>query len=256
MVHQPQTTSKIEKEENFNQKSTNLKLLIPILIKPKTIIFTLVYTVVFVFGFEVILLVLKYSFNYNSGLFNMIEGFFDFNKEANFPTLISTILLLFASTILFFIYKAVLVKKIYWLFLSALFMFLCLDEAAQIHEKFDKLKSRIDVLENSSLAHAWVLPYLALIIFVIIFLKGFLLSLPYKTKNLFILSGAIFVFGAIGLEIIQGQLSILSGGHETLTLDILYCIEELCEMSGVILFIWALLKYIAPNESCISITIT
>jgi hypothetical protein len=189
----------------------------------------------------------------NSAMFIIIYRLFDFNKEANIPTLFSTILLLFASLTLLFIYKTAVSKRKYWLFLSGLFLFLCIDEAAQIHENFDKLKSRVDILSESPLWHVWILPYLALIVFLGIFLKGFIISLPSKTRNLIILSGVIFVGAAAGLEIIEGQLAVLNAGVNNIALELLYGLEEVCEMSGVTIFIYALLDYIASKNSSISI---
>ena len=199
-------------------------------------------------------ILLKYYWNINSAVFAIIYRFFDFNSEANIPTFFSSALLLFASLILFFIKTAVANKNKYWYFLSALFLFLCVDEAAQIHENFDKLKSRIPVLTESILSHVWVLPYIILVVLLGVFLKNFLFSLPSKTRNLMILSGIVYVCGAIGLEIIEGQLYVSSNhGSSTLVLDLLYCIEEVCEMSGTTIFIYALLDYIAPKNSPISI---
>jgi len=238
-----------------SQKDNRLNLTNTFSINPDTILRILVYILLLLLGIELTLLFFTYYLNYNTRLFTLIQGFFDFDKEANFPTLFSTLLLLFASLLLLFIYKSASSKKIYWLFLSGLFMFLCLDESAQIHEKFDKIKSRVDLIDNSALAHAWVLPYSALVIFLIIFLRNFLLSLPANTRNLFIVSGVIFVTGALGIEIIEGQLKVLNGGMDNLTLNLLYCAEETCEMAGVILFIWALLRYIASNTPSISIRI-
>jgi len=241
-VHLDKTVSD-KKDSFFSQVSFNSKNIV-------RIILLLISTLLII---ELALLYLKYYLNFNAPLFRIIEGFFDFDKEANFPTLLSSVLLLFASLTLLFLYKTAPTKKYYWLLLSSLFLFLCFDEATQIHEKFDKIKSRLEPLNDSILVHVWVLPYLLLILLLIFFLKSFIFNLPAKTRNLFILSGIIFVGGAVGLEIIEGQLKVLNQGEDNLTLDVLYCIEEVCEMIGVTIFIYALLDYIAPKRSSIFI---
>ena len=63
---------------------------------------------------------------------------------------------------------------------------------------------------------------------------------------LFILSGGIFVAGAIGLELI-GALQDDSIGKENLVYCLLYSAEETLEMLGIATFIFALLRYISDQ---------
>ena len=68
-----------------------------------------------------------------------------------------------------------------------------------------------------------------------------------------IFSGFIFVGGAIGVEMIHDLLKVQNGGSENLYLKLLICLEETCEMTGVAIFIYALLNYITPKNSSITI---
>ncbi|MCH6258321.1 hypothetical protein MLD52_17295 [Puniceicoccaceae bacterium K14] len=63
---------------------------------------------------------------------------------------------------------------------------------------------------------------------------------------LFVSSGLIYVSGAIGFELIAGKYD-EQFGEETLMYSFLYTCEELLEMFGVALFIYALLVYIVDH---------
>ena len=66
---------------------------------------------------------------------------FSFGGEGNFPAFFSAVLLLIASALFGVIGRCVRAvegaKSGYWMALAGVFMFLTLDEAAQIHEKLD-----------------------------------------------------------------------------------------------------------------------
>jgi hypothetical protein len=202
------------------------------------------------------LILLKYFWILNSGPFSRIDRLFNLNIESNIPTFFSALLLLFASLLLFFIFKTFSRKKSTWLLLSGLFMFLCIDEAAQIHENLNKINLKTDFFNKDVLKHVWVVPYLILVISLAIFLKGFILHLPVKTRNLFLFAGVIFVGGAAGLEIVEGQLKVYYGNSDFLSMELLYWLEETLEMAGVTLFIYALLDYVAPNGTNILVKVT
>lgn len=72
------------------------------------------------------------------------------------------------------------------------------------------------------------------------------MRLPARTAFLFVVSGAVYVGGAIGFELIGGYYA-KANGVENLTYSMISTVEESLEMSGVIVFIYALLKYIADN---------
>lgn len=202
----------------------------------------------------------SYYFHY-LGYQNSFSAFyvklFDLNTEGNLPTLFSTLLLLSASALLFliFIKSRISADKshLYWLFLSGLFMFLALDESLQIHEKVTNM---INLIGNEGevkaiterpgfLRYVWVVPYLGLVVVLFFVLYRFLWKLPSATRNLFLLSGGMFVGGAVGLEFLEGYYdSTLGSNFYTV---ILYTIEEGLEMGGVVIFIYALLKFLAGN---------
>lgn len=132
----------------------------------------------------------------------------------------------------------------FWLTLGGIFVFLSYDEAAEVHESLTFV-TRGYLPENTMdfLYWAWVVPYALFIIAVVSVFAGFLWRLPRRTAYLFVAAGSIFVLGAVGMELLNSYFY-LNEGEESLQLSIVTTIEELMEMLGIVLFIYAILNYI------------
>ncbi|MBA5763113.1 hypothetical protein H2O73_12195 [Vibrio sp. 404] len=181
---------------------------------------------------------------------------FDFNAERNVPTFFSGFMILVCSALLYLIaveHKKEQLSSIPWFGLSFIFLFLSFDEIVSVHETFT-VPVRETFETSKLLYYAWVLPYgVALAIFVVTYSK-FLLKLPKKTMALFVLSGSIFVIGAIGFEMLGG------GQAETLGIDntlyfIFYTCEEFLEMLGIAIFLYSLLLYITTDAKSLEIAV-
>lgn len=178
----------------------------------------------------------------------LITKLFDFNLEANLPTFFSSLVLLGNGILLLLIgarYKNLRKPFRHWFGLSFVFCFLALDEMIQIHEQ---LRAPVEALLNTKgvLYFAWFIPYAILTILLGLAYIKFMLRLPRIVFKLFILAAVLFLSGAIGLEIIGGMHAEVHG-EETSTYYLLYTIEELLEMSGSIVFFYALLVYITTQ---------
>ncbi|MCO5723344.1 hypothetical protein [Robiginitalea marina] len=57
-----------------------------------------------------------------------------------------------------------------------------------------------------------------------------------------VVSGIIYVSGAIGIELLEGREAV-THGFESPGFKVLYTLEESLEMGGLILFLYALLSY-------------
>ena len=180
----------------------------------------------------------------------LISHYFNFDQEANFPSLYSALALGFCSYLLAIIsifkkaQKARYAK--HWKTLSLIFLFLALDEACSIHELF------IPVLRGAMNAKGifyftWVVPAFFLLIVFLVAFRNFIKNLPKKTKTLFILAGTIYVAGALGMELVGGYIA------DTMGYNTFYgmaaTIEELLEMLGIVIFVNGLLSYIQSNLS-------
>lgn len=161
------------------------------------------------------------------------------NEEQNLPTFFSVMNLLFVCILLLGISFSLKGKRYFkhWVGLSMIFFYLSLDEFVGIHER---VGLRISNLIGSDIGgYLWVVPFsILLIIFAIIYLP-FLLSLPVKYRNLFFLSGFIYVMGGLGLEIWGAKLHFAESAYYSVE----FILEESMEMLGVILFVYSLLLY-------------
>lgn len=182
---------------------------------------------------------------------------FNVDKEMNIPTLYSSCAMIVASLLLSLI-AYIHAKKhdtyLAWAGLSAIFLFLALDEMTEIHEMLVGL-IRNSLNTSGVLYFAWVIPYaVLLLIFVLTYFK-FLLRLPTRTRNLFILSGVTYVTGALGFELIGGQISQLYGIN-SLNYAVSYTIEETLEMLGIAFLIYTICSYIGEQFPQLTVKIS
>lgn len=194
-----------------------------------------------------------------SSIGRLIAHYFDFNGESNFPTLFSFLLLLTASVLLLIISLHPLKSsnksdKRCWRLLSGVFFFLATDEFVQLHENFNRFIRLITGGDlPAALYYAWVVPYSLGLVVLLLMLKDFLLALPLRIRALFFLSGLIYVLGAIGLETLEAYFDVIQG-RDGRKAALLCTLEELLEMDGVILFIYALLCHLLWNCSSVCVS--
>jgi len=197
------------------------------------------------------------SFYLGHGRLHGLIALFNFDSEKNIPTLYSSLALLFSSallSIIAFIHKRNGSAYYYWLGLAIIFLFLSIDETSSIHERLI-IPVRESLHTSGALFFAWVIPYgIALIIFIATYLK-FLIGLPKKIMVLFIISGATFVSGAIGFELLGGWQADLSGTDNNLVYSIFYTCEESLEMLGIVIFIYTLLTYMVSQFKPLTLTV-
>jgi hypothetical protein len=172
---------------------------------------------------------------------------FNTNNEANAPTYFSDLILLFAAVLLALIAAAKRRMKDrfarHWAALSAVLLYMSVDEACQIHEYWGEytsfLKGHLGLLNGFS----WVVVGSVVALAVGLTFLRFLLSLPRQCKTTFLAAGFFYVVcGAIGGEVFSALTPILKG-HHRLGYAVVETLEEFCEMSGIVILIWGLLTY-------------
>lgn len=131
--------------------------------------------------------------------------------------------------------------KWHWYFLALLFLLLSFDEFCGIHEKVSSaLGSRMD---NSGLLYfAWAAPAGILSLVGLVAYLPFIRSLPPRIGVLFLLSAALFLSGAVILEMFGGSVAEVEG-VESVRYRILTNMEEGLELAGTLAFIYGLLRY-------------
>lgn len=180
----------------------------------------------------------------------LISIYFNFDQEGNLPSFYSALTLGFCSYLLAMIatYKRNIRGKYvkHWKGLSFIFLFLAIDEACSIHELLIPILRGVMNAEGW-LYFPWVIPAFCLVIVFLIVFRKFIFALPDKTKFLFLLSGTIYVFGALGMELVGGYIAD-NYGYNT-SYGLASSIEELLEMLGIVIFINALLTYLQSHIS-------
>lgn len=189
--------------------------------------------------------------------FTVLE-LFHVDIEHNFPSFFSALMLALCSLLLWLIAehkytraKGCLTKKVsfllHWRILSLVFLFLATDESVGLHDKILSFHLEKAFHLGGLFSFAWVIVAIPLcLIFALAYFK-FLLHLPDRIKQLFILSGSIYVGAAVGIEMISGAVS-EKFGEEGLAYFLPTSIEESLEKIGIVLFIYALLLYIKISD--------
>lgn len=94
---------------------------------------------------------------------------------------------------------------------------------------------------------AWVIVMIPLLLVMLVVFYKFIVDLPGKYRWLFLISGGLFVFGALVLEMVGGYFRGDSFGNWKLINAALITFEEFFENVGIVVFIYTLLDYIKTN---------
>ncbi|MCI0626394.1 MAG: hypothetical protein L0387_32910, partial [Acidobacteria bacterium] len=124
----------------------------------------------------------------------------------------------------------------HWVILALVFLYLSADEFLVIHEQVDLLLRSVFSTRGAFL-YAWVIPGgVFVLLFAAAYARFLLDLLPLRTRFLFIVGGAVYVSGALGVEMTSAYFVDSYGdglaGEQTFTFAILGTIEEFLEMSG------------------------
>lgn len=185
---------------------------------------------------------------------------FDLGHEPSLPNMYSSFALLIAAGLLTLI--GFLERRSqqdgwnYWFAMAIVFLGLAIDEAVQFHEMIDAAINRI--IQTSGLLYLpWVIVGGIFVVVFAVYFIPFVARKSKRTLRLFVFAGAVFVFGAIGMEMVAGVIFEAAGSEELGIQSVLHTvsqsIEELCEMLGIVLFIYALLDYLATHYKAIDI---
>ena len=193
-----------------------------------------------------------FSNNPNLGFLNL----FDLKREQSFGTWYTSFLLLLCSALsalISFAKESESERYVnHWRVLSVVFLYLSVDEGTTIHEKMGPVTRPIlrsfGVELGGLLSHAWVVPAGILVLVFVLAYLGFFFDLPVRQRLLFLVSGFLYVGGAMGLEMLNGLVASVSGGERGLVAIMIPVAEESFEMLGVVVFAYALLSYVGSHH--------
>lgn len=177
------------------------------------------------------------------------------DQEISLPTLANYSLILLNSILLIFIahdaFRTLDRWRWQWAVLGAIFFAMAYDEAAGIHEHLNEL-GRYLVDAQGFLYFSWVVPAGLVVAVVGFAYLPFLFGQPRRRAVLMTLAGAIYVTGAIGVEMIGANFAFVHAPdtfrHSTVY-NLIAGVEETMEMSGMALFGYALLRTIEERKS-------
>lgn len=159
---------------------------------------------------------------------------FDVDEEDSFPTWYSSAALLLTAVTLWVNARRQHTLgsplRWHWSGLAAGFLLLSIDEIAGIHETM-----------NSLIDGSWAVPGAVLAALIGGLYLMFLVRLDRKTAIQFVIGGAIFVGGAVGVELYT-EPYLENDQLNTLAYNLWTAVEEGMEMSGVLIFLGALLR--------------
>jgi hypothetical protein len=183
----------------------------------------------------VLLHTLLFSYHYYvNELPFLVRQLFDLDEENNLPTWWSSFLLL---NVAFFVLVSALTKhdkfRPYWFAIAIGFLVLAIDEVAGLHETF-----------NATIVPSWALYGGVLVAVIALIFIPFLRSLDGRLALSFVLSGVVFVTGAIVVEI-------LSEGIDTdsLAYSFAVALEEGLEMLGALMFLYFNLRQMQSDQA-------
>ena len=209
---------------------------------------------------------------------------FDVGEERSIPTWLESILFLLCSILLAVVAVASKQRNdrysLHWNVLSIILLLLSLDEVASIHEAIGQQSERLlhsttGLTPSGAISFFWVVPGAVFVIIVLLAYLRFLANLPQTTRRLFLFAGALFVLGALGIEMLTAQVVSSSGSISdwivssfggivdqgtagaipTILKGLQTSVEEMFEMLGLTAFVYALLAYISSYVEDISVRV-
>ena len=124
--------------------------------------------------------------------------------------------------------------RFHWLFLAALLFLMAFDEAAQLHERLIDPVHRM-LGTSGAFLFAWTIPAAAAVLVIGLLMLRFVLAQPAAVRNAIFVAAALYLFGALGLEMVGSALyDAASRSFDGLAYKVATTAEETFEMAGLV----------------------
>lgn len=185
---------------------------------------------------------------------NGLLALWSVDAEVSIPTWYGQSILLVAAGLLFLIAKTVRRDKRYWYILAVVVLFASIDEGASVHELLIVPLRELLSISAGPLYYTWVIVYGLGLLAAMLFFLRFFGRLLRKTRLLLIAALTVFLAGALGMEMIGGWI-ISQPDIDWQYYALSVGLEELLEMLGVAILIYALLDYLSTHSRQVSVVV-
>ena len=211
------------------------------------------FLLMLVTGFTLAQIALQIVAIYLEHTFELI--LFELDLEEAIVRFFSAVMLLLCSSLFLIIAMAKKWKNsdyfLYWLGLAFIFFLLAITKETAIHENLAvPIRSALHLSKIQFYAWAYGV---VVVIFPMMYLK-FFFSLPKKTMLLLGIGTLIFLAGAFGLDLIVAYLGMLIDHHNVLYIGVAI-LEDVLEMSGIVVLLYGLLSYMSSELKWIGVKI-
>lgn len=180
---------------------------------------------------------------------------FDLGFEPSIPNWYSSCALLAAAGLLLL---TGLVKRRendryyrHWLFLALIFLIMSIDEGVRLHEMIHTVMILWGTW-NGLLRFPWVIPAGIFVAILGMCYIPFLRHIEPRTAWRFVVAGGVYIFGVLGMDML-GALVVDNYGDESVYHTVTQLFEELFEMLGIVIFIYALLDHLGRTVGSLQI---
>jgi hypothetical protein len=185
---------------------------------------------------------------------------FDMGVEANLPTFFSAFQLLIVCLLLVVVGLTMRQRRDryarHWLVLALIFFLLAADEMAEVHEMTIRpIREIAPWLVTGLFYWAWVIPAAILVAVVAFSYAKFVFAyLPPDLRKATLIGAAIFVGGAVGVEMPEAMFAQVNG-IENFTYALFVLLEETMEMAGILVFLSGLLRYFSRQVGVVAMQV-
>jgi len=177
-------------------------------------------------------------------------AFLDLDYEQNVPTYYSALMLTVGAWLSFRIGRLERYARsrdfALWFVMAGALYYVSIDEAAQFHERLTvPLREALGL--SGVFFFAWVVPAIPIVAVLTMTFLRFILRLEARTRYLFVLAAALYVGGALGMELVGGYYA-ETQGSDTLIYKAVAIIEESAEIAGILVVIYALFIQLGASE--------
>ena len=144
--------------------------------------------------------------------------------------------------------------RFHWWLLAIGFLILSVDEAIAFHELTGAVVKKV-IPNHGALRFVWIAWGGVLVVGLAIFYARFVLSLAARRRRQFIVAGALFVFAAVGMEVIGGKVMEKYNSRDAMPYIAEAHVEEFLEMYAIILFNAALIEHLGELTGTEGITV-